>query len=185
MEDSKIIELFLERSEQAIVELSKKYGKLCQNVAVNILGDENDAQECVNDAYLGVWNAIPPSEPRSLMAFVCGVVRNVSTARYHAQRAQKRDNSYNAVLEELETLLSHDESVEESIESKELTKVLEEFLIGISQFDRAIFIRRFWLSQSVSDIAKYFGKSSHYVSVRLTRIKNELKKYLFEKGINL
>lgn len=185
MEDSKIIELFHERSQQAIVELSKKYGKLCQNVAANILGNECDAQECVNDAYLGVWNSIPPTQPVSLMAFVCGITRNIATVRYHASKAQKRDNSYDAVLDELEIFLSDDTSIEDCIESRELTRLFDEFLKQASDLDRAIFIRRYWFSQSVSDIGKYFGKSPHYVSVRLSRIKNELKKFLLQKGINL
>ena len=185
MEDSKIIELFNERSQQAIVELSKKYGKLCHSVALNILGNECDAQECVNDAYLGVWNKIPPTKPASLMAFVCGVTRNIATARYHASKAQKRDNSYDEVLDELEMLLPDEMSVEESIEAKELTALFEEFLQKAGDLDRAIFIRRYWFSQSASEIGKYLGKSSHYISVRLSRIKNDFKKFLLQKGIKL
>ncbi len=185
VDDSKIIQLLHERSEQAIVELSKKYGKLCEKIALDILGDKSDAQECVNDAYLGVWNAIPPAIPVSLMAFVCTVTRNVSTARYYSQTAKKRNSSKNLAIDELEMLLSSESSVEDDVEVNELTKSIEEYLQSIGELDRAIFIRRFCLSQSVADIAKYFGKTSHYISVRLSRTKNELKKYLIQKGINL
>lgn len=185
MEDSKIIELFHERSEQAIVELSKKYGKLCKSIAMNILGDEEDANECVNDAYLGVWNAIPPNRPVSLMAFVCGIVRNVSTARYHSAKAKKRNSAYDMVIDELENYLTDGISTEERVELKELTSLLEEFLQSSSELDRAIFIRRYCFSQSVTEISEYFDKSPHYISVRISRMKENMKKFLIKKGITL
>ena len=84
MDDSKIIELFFERSEQAIDELSKKYGPLCKKIAFNILGNGLDSEECVNDAYLGIWNAIPPQKPDPLSTFVCKIVRNTAIKKYHS-----------------------------------------------------------------------------------------------------
>ena len=90
MDDSKIIELFYERSEQAIVELSKKYGDTCHKIAVNILKNDSDAEECVNDTYLGAWNTIPPQNPNPLLTYICRIVRNISIKRYHQNTAQRR-----------------------------------------------------------------------------------------------
>lgn len=84
MDDSTIIELFFDRSEQAIRELDSKYGKVCHNLSYNILHSRQDAEECVNDAYLGAWNTIPPTRPNPLLAFLCRIVRNLSLMRYHA-----------------------------------------------------------------------------------------------------
>ena len=102
MDDSKIIDLFYERSEQAIIELSKKYGAVCTRVANNILNNRQDTEECVNDAYLGAWNTIPPHHPNPLLSYVCRIVRNLAVNRYHANTAAKRNSSYDVALDELE-----------------------------------------------------------------------------------
>ena len=98
MEDSKIVELFYERSEQAIIELSRKYEKLCKKIAKNILGNNLDAEECVNDAYLGVWNTIPPQNPNPLITYVCKIVRNTAVKKYHNNTAIKRNTSYGRMV---------------------------------------------------------------------------------------
>ena len=100
MDDSKIIELFYERSEQAIIELSKKYGTVCTKVAKNILNDVRDTEECVNDAYLGAWNTIPPQRPNPLLSYVCRIVRNLAIKKYHANTAVKRNSIYDVALDE-------------------------------------------------------------------------------------
>ena len=102
LEDSKIIGLFYERSEQAITELSQKYGAVCTKVADNILNNKRDAEECVNDAYLGAWNSIPPQNPNPLLSYVCRIVRNLAIKKYHANTAKKRNSIYDVALEELE-----------------------------------------------------------------------------------
>ena len=106
MEDAQIIELFFARSEDAISELDKKYGKLCHKLADNILASAQDAEECVNDAYLSTWNAIPPQRPESLPAFVGTLVRRCSITRYRANTAMKRNSHYDMCMEELETFLA-------------------------------------------------------------------------------
>ena len=105
MEDKRIIDLFFARSELAIEALAAKYGALCSRIAENILGDSMDAEECVNDAYLGVWNSVPPQRPDPLRSFLCRIVRNLSISRYHANTAKKRNSSYDVALEELEGIL--------------------------------------------------------------------------------
>lgn len=126
MDDIKIIDLFFARSELAIEALDSKYGTTCHNLSRSILKDQQDAEECVNDAYLGVWNAIPPHRPNPLSVFVCKIVRNISIMRYRANTALKRNSNYDLTMEELENCLSSSVSVEDSLEEKEFI-ALENF----------------------------------------------------------
>ena len=128
MDDSKIIELFYERSEQAIIELSKKYGAVCTRVANNILNNRQDTEECVNDAYLGAWNTIPPQNPNPLLSYVCRIVRNLAVNRYHATTAAKRDSSYDVALDELENCFSAACSVEDELDAREVARIIDDFL---------------------------------------------------------
>lgn len=183
MEDEKIIELFFERSEQAIKELDLKYGKVCHNVSYNILHNKQDAEECVNDAYLGTWNAIPPQRPNPLLTFLCKIVRNLSITRHHANTAMKRNSFYDVALEELEGCLASPITVEAEIETDELTRIIDSFLETLSQENRVIFMRRYWFSDTYKQIAERVGITENNVSVRLTRIRKQLKEYLTERGI--
>lgn len=185
LEDSKIIDLFHARQEQAIVELSKKYGAVCSKIARNILSNGSDAEECVNDAYLGAWNTIPPQRPDSLLAYICRIVRNLSITRYHSNTAVKRNSYYDAALDELEECLASAESVEAEISAKELSELLDRFLETLDEENRVMFIRRYWYSDSVSDIAESFHMSSNNVSVRLSRLRERLKKYLRKEGYEI
>ena len=117
MEDSKIIALFFARSEQAIAELSNKYGGLCLHVADNILGNRSDAEECVNDAYLGAWNTIPPQKPNPLQSYICKIVRNIAITRYHSNTAAKRNSHYDVALEELEYCLFSPDTPEGTLQA--------------------------------------------------------------------
>ena len=117
MTDEEIIDLFFERSEQAIAELAHKHGGAVRRVAYNILGNQQDAEECVNDTWLGAWNAIPPARPSPLRTFVCRIARNLATARYHANTASIRNSRYDAALDELEEVLSDSGSVEQELEA--------------------------------------------------------------------
>lgn len=185
MNDERIIELFFERSEQAIRELDEKYGRVCYSVSHNILNNHQDAEECVNEAYLGTWNTIPPAKPNPLLAFVCKIVRNVSLRRYEYNTAAKRNSVYNVAMEELENCLSSETTVEESITERELTEIIESFLDTLSQENRVIFLRRYWFFDAYVDIAKRVGLTEKNVSVRLTRIRKELRAYLLEMEVLL
>ena len=185
MNDERIIELFFERSEQAIKELDDKYGRVCHSVSYNILNNRADAEECVNDAYLGTWNAIPPAKPNPLCAFVCKIVRNISLKRYEYNTAAKRNSVYDVAMEELENCLASAKTVEEEIAERELTKVIESFLDSLSKENRVIFLRRYWFSDTYCDIAKQVGLTEKNVSVRLTRIRKELREYLLEREVLL
>ena len=183
MDDEKIIELFFNRSEQAIEEVDKKYGKTCHNISYNILHNKLDAEECVNDAYLGAWNAIPPARPHPLLTYLCKIVRNLSLKRYEFNTAIKRNSTYDVAMEELESCLSSPETVESEIALKELTHIIENFLDSLSTENRVIFLRRYWFSDTYSDIAARVGMTEKNVSVRLTRIRENLRNYLKEREV--
>ena len=183
MDDREIIKLFYERSEQGVVELSKKYGRLCRKVASNILQDESDVEECVNDAFFSVWNLIPPEDPDPLRSYVCRIVRNTAANRYHLNMRQKRNSSYDVALHELDECIENGESVEKAIEDKELSEIIDNFLAGLDKTSRVMFLSRYWKSESVQTIAKKMNKTPHYVAVRLARIRERLKKHLIEKGV--
>ena len=185
MLDEDIIELFFERSELAISELKAKYGRTCLQTSYNFLGDYCDAEECVNDSYLGVWNAIPPTRPNPLLTYVLKVVRNLSLNRYHKNHAQKRDSAYDLAVEELEEFLAAPDGVEATLETKELTDAIESFLDLQKPLNRVIFVRRYWFYDSYMQIAKRTGLSEKNVSVKLTRMREKLKDYLKERGIFL
>lgn len=185
MEDNKIIELFNERSQKAIEELSKKYGVVLKRVAVNVLGNELDSEECVNDAYLGTWNTIPPQNPNPLLTYVCKIVRNLAIKKYHNNTAKKRNSNYDVALEELENCIPCANSVEEEYDAKELTQKIEAFLDTLDKDSRVMFVKRYWFSDSISDIANDFQISNHNASVKLSRIKDKLRNYLIKEGVNV
>lgn len=182
MEDSRIIELFFARSELAITELSAKYEKLCMHIAGNILGNAQDAEECVNDAYLGAWNTIPPPKPNPLQSYICRIVRNVAITRYHANTAIKRNSHYDVALDELANCLCAAETAESCLHAKELSHLLNRFLATLDTRSRVMFVRRYWYSDSVSDIANAFHMRPNSVSVQLSRTRNKLRKYLVKEG---
>lgn len=183
MDDKAIIDLFFERLEQAIRELDTKYGKTCHKVSYNILNNQQDAEECVNDAYLGTWNAIPPQRPDLLLTFLCRIVRNLSIMRYHANTATKRNSAYDIALVELENCLSSGITVEDEVERKLLVQTIEDFLDTLSRDSRVIFMRRYWFCDNYAEIAKQVGISEKTVSVRLTRIRDQLREHLTKKGV--
>lgn len=178
MEDQLIIRLFFERSEKAIVELSKKYGKLCRSISYNILKNAEDAEECVNDAYLAAWNVIPPEKPNPLQTYLCKIVRNLSIKRYRSYTAQKRNHYYDVVLEEIADCVESRQKVEDEILAKEAGKRINEFLGTLKVKDRVIFVQRYWYCASIPEIAKNMGMSTNTVTVHLHRTRERLKKYL-------
>ncbi len=185
MEDSKIIEMFNQRSEEAIESLDGKYGALCRSIARNILESDADASECVNDAYLGAWNSIPPHRPDVLSAYICRIVRNISIARYHKNTARKRNSRYDEAFSELCDCLSSRENTESEVSAKELTAAIDSFLDGIDTDSRVIFMRRYWFSDSVRDIARRMKMSENSVSVRLLRTRERLRDHLRKEGFEI
>lgn len=183
MEDERIIELFFERSEQAIAALSEKYGRVCMKVSMNALGSVRDAEECVNDAYLGCWNAIPPARPRPLLAFVCRIVRNISINRYNS--GFFRRGNYSLCLDELAEVIPANGSVEDEAAGHRLSAYIDEFLDGCGESDRFIFVRRYWYMDSCEDIAAAAGLNAGAVRTRLSRMRTKLKAFLARKGVEV
>ena len=144
LNDHEIIDLFFERSEQAITELICKYGTAVKAVVSNILGNAQDVEECQNETYFHVWTKIPPTRPEHLGAYVCRIARNISLKRYHADSAQKRNSHYDVALEELEGTIPALSTVETEYDAKELTACLNRFLAGLRADDRYLLRRRGW-----------------------------------------
>jgi RNA polymerase sigma-70 factor (ECF subfamily) len=183
LEDSKIISLFFERSEQAVEELDRKYGTAVKKTAANILRDRLDVEECVNDTYLRAWNSIPPQKPNPLVSYVCKIARNLAIDRYHASRAEKRNASFDLVLEEMEECIPSDMNVETEYDVKELTAAINRFLSTLNGEDRFLFVRRYWYGDSIEDLATLTKGNANRISVRLFRIREKLKKSLVKEGL--
>lgn len=185
MEDKEIIELFFQRYENAIAELQIKYGTISNKTAFNILGNQQDAEECVNDSYLAVWNAVPPKKPNPLLAFLLKIVRNISINRCTYNTRQKRNQQYWECVDELDYCLASKETAESQIEAIELTNHIELFLDSLSKTNRLIFIRRYWYVDSFESISKVTGLRENAIRTRLSRMRKDLKTFLRERGVAL
>ena len=183
MLDEQIIELFFNRSGNAIDELDKKYGKVLHKLSYNILNDRLDVEECLNDSYLGVWNTIPPERPNPLLTYVCKIVRNISLKRYHSKTALKRNSTYDIAMSEVENYIVAPNSVESEIEAKELAALIENFLDTLSVENRVIFMRRYWFSDTYKEIADRVGMTEKMVSMRLTRIRKQMREFLLAREV--
>ena len=185
MEDRKIVDLFFARNERAIHETQQKYGKYCHYVANNILRSDEDSEECVNDAYLRTWNAIPPSKPENLKAFVGKVTRNLALDMYDKNKAQKRADSVELVFEELEECLSDHSSHGKMVDELAMKNALNKFLGGLDPAKRLIFMQRYWYLLSVKDIAEKNRISETSVKSILLRLRSKFKKHLEKEGVIL
>lgn len=185
MQDGQIIELLLRRDESALAELDKKYGAVCHSVAHNMLGNAADAEECVNDSYLGVWNSIPPNRPEKLLPYVCRIVRNLAAKKYHRNTAQKRNSFYDVALDELAECLTVSDTLEDEAAARQTGEHINAFLSELDKTSRIIFVLRYWFSYSPDDIASKVGKSKNYVAVKLSRTRHRLREYLKQRGIDV
>ena len=186
MEDAKIVQLYWDRDQSAIAQTAEKYGNYCTSIARNILGSREDAEECVNDTYMNAWNSIPPHHPHRLATFLGRITRNLSFNRYKRIHADKRGGGeVPAVLGELEECVSGENSVEQEVEYKELIKAIDAFLATLPSEQRKIFVCRYWYTDSVSTIAKRFGRRENTISMMLSRTRSKLQAYLVERGFVL
>lgn len=182
MEDYKIIELYFKRNEQAIEETSNQYGKYCSKIAYNILRNYEDSKECVNDTFLGAWNAIPPQKPNSLKAFLGRIVRNIAMDKLDYYTAKKRSREFEIILEELEECVVSQNNIESYMDEQQLTESLNRFLYLADEESRNIFIRRYWYSESISEISQFYHLSESKVKSNLFRTRNKLRIYLEKEG---
>jgi RNA polymerase sigma-70 factor (ECF subfamily) len=186
MEDSAIVALFEARDESAISESAAKYGSLCRHIAGNILQSREDVEECVNDTWLAVWNAIGGGEnPESLPAFVCKVARNQALKRVEYNSSQKRNANFSVSLSELEECVPNLGGVVDEVEAREVGKHISDFLRGLSFEDRNVFLRKYFVGESVHQIATLFGFTESKVKSSLHRTRKKLKKELIKKGVEI
>lgn len=186
MTDNEIIGLFWERSEQAIAETQRKYGNYCVKIACNILGNYEDSQECVNDAFLNAWNAIPPECPNVLSAFLAKVTRNNAFNRIKYQNRQKRGSGeIEILLSELSECVSEKDFSDDLIDARYLGEAIGEFLKSQPEINAAIFTERYFYCRSISEISKMSGFSKSKITSILFRTREKLKLALEEKGIGL
>lgn len=186
MNDKDIIQLYFDRDQKALSATAKKYGKYCTSIAKNILGNNEDAEECVNDTYLNVWNSIPPTRPTRFSAFLGKITRNLAFNMYkHAHVMKRGKGEVTLVLDELAECVSGLEDVEQEINRQELITEINSFLSTLAPKKRNIFICRYWYSDSISSIAKRYEMSDSNVSTTLNRLRKQLKEYLLERGYEL
>ncbi len=186
MEDAKIVDLFWARDQEAISQTANKYEKYCTAIARNILGNAEDAKECVNDTYLQAWNSMPDGRPAVLSTFLGKITRNLAFNRYKHNHAGKRGGSeIPLILDELSECISGTKTVEEELEYRELVQAIDAFLNTLSSKKRSIFVCRYWYSDSIAKIARQQGMKETAVSMTLNRLRIKLKVYLEERGFYL
>ncbi|MDE7322256.1 MAG: sigma-70 family RNA polymerase sigma factor [Lachnospiraceae bacterium] len=185
MEDNEIIELFWQRSQRAIVETDGKYGWRLQNLSMNILHDREDAEECVNDTYHATWNTLPPQRPVYFFAYLAKLARNFSFGKYDYYHAQKRDVTVVELSDEIENCIPSPNDLEQRMDSKEIGRIISEFLYIQPVEMRMVFVRRYWYMESVKDIAHVFHISESKVKSILFRMRNKLREHLEKEGVHL
>ena len=181
MEDEKIVMLYWQRDENAIRETKMKYGKYCYTVAYNILHSHEDSDECVNDTWNSAWNAIPPEKPNKLQCFLARITRNIAIDRFRHDSAKKRSAEFEIVIDEYWECIPNGEL---SIENEFMLKqAINGFLATLDTKTRVIFMRRYWYSMSIRDIAEGMHLSENNISLILHRTRNKFKAYLTKEGI--
>ena len=182
MEDSKIIDLYFERSEDAIKETDIKYGKYCRTIAYNILYSNEDSEECLNDTYMGAWQAIPPQRPLNLKAFLTTIAHRVAINRYNKSKSQKRiPSNLTSALEELDYMLGED-SINSEIDAKRLGEIISAYLKTLSKRQRYIFMSRYYMAEPIEKIASDLSVSKSTVNKEIVSIKVGLKNALEKEG---
>ena len=183
MTDQQIIDLYWDRDEQAITETNIKYGSYCRSIAGNILKNRQDTEECVNDTWLRAWNAMPPQKPSILSAFLGTITRNLSLDRWRSTRTKKRGSGQlERAFDELETCIPASVNLEDRITQTDLSHLLDQFLQGLSQKDRCAFVRRYWYTDPIYDIAHRYHMTESAVKVSLHRSRRKLKTLLEQEG---
>ncbi|MBT9779008.1 sigma-70 family RNA polymerase sigma factor [Clostridium sp. MCC353] len=183
MEDSKIVDLYWTRSERAITETARKYGNYCYAIAHNILSNAQDADESVNDTYLGAWNSMPPHRPSILRTFLGKITRRISLKKWRDKNRMKRGGGEVALaLDELNECIPSGCSVEDEIIARELAGILNRFISELPEIERQVFLCRYWYLDSIEKISLEFNFSSSKVKSMLHRTRVKLRSYLRQEG---
>lgn len=185
MKDNEILELFWMRNQNAIVQISQKYGKMLHSIAYHILQNHWDSEEILNDTYEKVWNAIPPEKPNSLIAYLGRIARNLALNRWYHNHAQKRQQNEVFPFDELSECISSNLTIDSEVETTELTKIIEKWLQSLSKEERVLFIKRYWFCESLNTLAKQNNITANQLAGRMFRLRQSLKQKLAEEEIYL
>lgn len=184
IDDQRILLMLNNREEQALHETSAKYGALCRAVALDILGNAQDAEECLNDALLQIWNAIPPTQPENYRAYLLKLLRNIALDRYKAKQRDKRGNGqYADALDELSEILPSKQNTEDAVEQRLMLNAVARFLETLPDAQRALFVRRYWRFSSYEALAQDYDMTVNHVRVTLSRLRKRLQAYLRKEGL--
>ena len=182
LSDEDIIELYWQRDESAIEETDFKYRKYLFTIAYNILYSNEDCEECLNDTYIGTWEAIPPERPNYLKAFLTTIIRRVSINRYNEKNREKRvPSNMTDSLEELGDIMAENSVIRE-MQAEELGKIISDYLRSLSKRQRYIFMSRYYMAEPIEKVARELGMSKSTVNKEIAVIKAGLKKVLEREG---
>ena len=186
MQDHDIIKLYFARNEQAITESSNKYGYYCNSIALNILHNMQDAEECVNDTWLRAWNTIPPTRPNYLQLYLGSITRHLSLDRFRKSTSAKRGGGELVLaLDEVSDIIASEADVPTQVAEQEFSEVFNRFLRSLPERDCNIFIRRYYYLNPIALIAKRYGLSVANVQKILSRTRLKLRDYLEKEGYAL
>lgn len=186
MTDEEVIALYRERSERALAETQRKYGRYCLRVAANVLGSREDAEECLNDALYAAWNAIPPERPDSLSAYLARITRNHALTRLKARRRQKRGGGEAEVLlSELDDCVPTGDFADKLIDSRHIGEVISVFLSEQTEVNAAVFTERYFYCKTIAEISRESGFTKSKITAILFRMREKLKLALYEKGADI
>ena len=184
--DEQIIDLYWQREERAIKETDNKYGRYLYRIAYNIVHDQCDSEECQNDTYLGVWNAVPPNRPLVFPAFLTQIMRRIAISRYREKMSKKRiPSELTLAMEDLTEILHDEVTVESELESIEIGRLISDYVKGLSDKQQYIFVARYYMAEPVSNIAKDLKINNSTVYKHLDKIKQGLKIFLENKGVSI
>lgn len=184
MEDTAIVDLYWQRSDQAISETDRKYGRYCHRIAYNICASNEDADECVNDTWFGAWNSMPSQRPAILSSFLGAITRNLALDRYRAKHSLKRGGGeVPLALDELSDCVMGQSDPEREVEARELEEAIDRFVNELPETDQIIFISRYWFLATVAEIAKKSDCTQSKVKTTLFRLRKKLRDRLQEEGL--
>lgn len=183
MNDNEIVNLYWQRSENAVGETRAKYGAYCLTIARNILDDAQDAEEAVSDAWMAAWNSIPPRRPAILRSYLGKLTRNLSLKKWREKHALKRGGGeVELALDELAECIPDGSDVEREADARLLAEAVNRFLAGLKDDERRVFICRYWYLDSVADISRRFGYGQSKVKSLLMRLRQRLQRQLEREG---
>lgn len=183
MEDETIIQLFWERSQDAVALFDRKYGKLLRRITANVLGDKRDAEEVVADAYMKLWDSIPPKRPEHLLSYAVRISRNAAYDVVRRQGRAKRGGRADLCLSELDECIPSSLDVEAAADARMVSELIDRYLGTLDKETRALFVRRYFSMDELGELAADFGLTAHAVSARLYRVRQGLKAYLQKEGV--